>query len=76
MNQVKVEMSDRPVTEGVYSDDTRNVKRPKIEPKCNSPASSVLKLVIAGQPKELAPKPKPPKVVLLIARLMIETNDV
>ena len=76
MNQVKVEMSVRPVTEGVYSDDTRNVKRPKIEPKCNTPASRLLKLVTAAQPKELAPKPKPPKVALVVAKLMIETNDV
>lgn len=36
-SQVGEEMSYHPMTEGVYTDDTRNVKRPKIEPRRNSP---------------------------------------
>jgi hypothetical protein len=74
-NPVKVEMSNHSVMEGVYADDTRNVKRPKIELKCNSSASSLL-TVVAAAPKELAPKPKPPKVTLVVTKLIIETNDV
>jgi hypothetical protein len=52
----------QPVSEGIYNDDTRNVKRPKIEPKRNS-LSTKLTLAPTNTPKEIAPKPVLPKVL-------------
>jgi hypothetical protein len=67
--QGSVDMSNRPMVEGVYMDDTRNVKRPKIEPRCNFPISTMLTSVIPAPPKELAPKAKPPKVGILLSQV-------
>jgi len=67
-SQISVEIDSGSINrEGVYIDDTRNVKRPKVEIKRTLPLP-ILRVAdfffILAAPKEVAPKPVAPKVCL------------